>query len=174
MPVVSEPRVRLAVASDEQLLRHFRCSTGVWYEDSVERFVTERALARALDARLDFRLLLLETDAEGLLAVGAHHWRAYDVGGATVDGTYLVVAAIALAFQGARLGSDERLSDFVMNALLSDARGRGRGDLVTVLVARENARSIALCQRFGIDAELPSPNPAYVHLVGWRGAPARG
>jgi hypothetical protein len=85
-----------------------------------------------------------------------------------------VVAAIALPFQGASLGSDERLSDFVMNALLSDAGDRGRGDLVTVLVARENARSLALCKRFGIDAELPSPDPAYVHLVGWRSTPARG
>src|SRR6266508_4021415 len=159
MPVVSEPRVRLAVASDEELLRQFRCSTGVWYEDLVERFVTERALARALDGQLDFRLLLFETNAEGLLAVGAHHWRAYEVGGTTVDGTYLVVAAIALPFQGARLSSGERLSDFVMNALLSDAGTRGRGDLVTALVARENARSLAVCRRFGIEAELASPDP---------------
>lgn len=174
MPVVSEPRVRLAFASDEELLRDFRCSTGVWYEDLVERFVTERALARALDGRFDFRLLLFETNADGLLAVGAHHWRACEVGGTTVDGTYLVVAAIVLSFQGGRLEGEERLSDFVMNALLSDARDRGRGDLVTVLVARENARSLALCQRFGIDAELPSPNPAYVQLVGWRSTPARG
>jgi hypothetical protein len=171
MPVVSEPRVRLAVASDEELLREFRCSTGVWYEDLVERYVTERALARALDGHLDFRLLLFETDAEDLLAVGAHHWRAYEVGGATVDGSYLVVAAIALPFQGARLETGERLSDFVMNALLSDASDRGRGDLVTALVARENARSLALCRRFGIDAELPSPDPAHMHLAGWRGTP---
>jgi hypothetical protein len=171
MPVISEPRVRLAVASDEELLRQFRCSTGVWYEDLVERFVTERALARALAAHLDFRLLLFETDAEGLLAVGAHHLRAYEVGGTALDGTYLVVAAIALPFQGAELETGERLSDFVMNALLSDAGDCGRGDLVTALVARENARSLALCRRFGIDAELPSPDPGYLHLAGWRGTP---
>jgi hypothetical protein len=169
MPVVSEPRVRLAVASDDERLRGFRCSTGVWYEDLVERFVTERALARALNGRLDFRLLLFETDTEGLLAVGAHHWRAYEVGATTVDGTYLVIAAIALPFQGAQLETGDRLSDFVMNALLSDASDRGRGDIVTALVAGENARSLALCRRFGIDAELPSPDSAYRHLAGWRG-----
>jgi hypothetical protein len=82
-----------------------------------------------------------------------------------------VVAAIALPFQGAELETGERLSDFVMNALLSDASDWGRGDLVTALVARENARSLALCRRFGIDAELQSPDPAYLHLAGWRGTP---
>lgn len=166
--MLAEPGVRLTVASDEELLRRFRCSSGVWYEDYVEQFVTQRALARALDGRLDFRLLLFETAIEGLVAVAAHHWRAYEVGETTIDGTYLVVAAIALPFQGGRLGSGERLSDFVMNALLSDARDRSRGDLVTALVARENERSLALCRRFGISAQLPSPDPAYVHLVGWR------
>jgi hypothetical protein len=95
----------------------------------VERFITERALARALEGRFDFRLLLFETEAEGLLAVGAHHWRAYEVGQSTVDGTYLVVGAIGVPFQGAQLETRERLSDFLINALLSDARDRGRGDL---------------------------------------------
>jgi hypothetical protein len=170
MPVVSKPWVRLAVGSDQKLLQRFRCSTGIWYEELVDEFVRERALARALEGQLDFRLLLVETDAVGLVAVGAHHWRAYELAGTTFDGTYLVVAAIALPFQGARLTSGERLSDFVMKALLNDARDRGRGDLITVLVARENARSLALCRRFGIDAELPSPDPAYLHLVGWRSA----
>src|SRR5205085_9648696 len=97
MPAISEPRVRLAGASDQELLQRFRCgSSGVWYEELVEEFVRERALARALDGRLDFRLLLFEADDEGLIAVGAHHWRAYELGETTVDGTYFVVAAIAL------------------------------------------------------------------------------
>src|SRR5262249_47568807 len=151
--------VRLADASDNELLKAFRCSTGPWYEDKVEEFIVARSLARALEGRLGFKLLLFENEAEGLVAVGAHHWRAYEVEDIPTDGTYMVVAAIAVPFQGKSIQAGQRLSSYLMNALLSDADGQGRGDIVTALVARDNTRSLALCRRFGIQDEIPSPDP---------------
>lgn len=162
------PSVRVATASDADLLAAFRCSRGLWFEDEVEEFIQRYALeysARRSDA--DHQLLLFLSDDE-LVAVGAHE-RVSLTGGVT--GTHLAVGAIALAHQNTRLDDGGRLSDYMLDALLGDARraeerGReARDPYAHALVAHENDRSLAFLRRRGFgDEHSDRDDPRYVHL----------
>jgi hypothetical protein len=64
--------------------------------------------------------------------------------------TYLRVVAIARQYQGASLPTGERLSTFVLNALIHDAVALlNREPLVVCYAAAENTRSRRLCTRLG-------------------------
>lgn len=170
MPRLPVPTVCLAEPSDAPLLRAFRCSTGAWYEDEVEEFLQRHALAYARQREdLDHRLLLVETEREGLVAVGAHELAVFRRGHDRLSGSYLVVGAIALPHQGARLDDGTRLSDFLLDAVLGDARRFDRGSVVRARVARENARSLALLRRNGFEREIAASEPRYVDLFGSSG-----
>jgi RimJ/RimL family protein N-acetyltransferase len=167
LPRLAVPTVRVAEPTDVPLLGAFDCSRGEWYEDEVEEFIRRHALAYAGTRRhLDHRLLLYETDAEGLVAVGAHELADFRRGGEHITGTYLVVGAIALPYQGARLEDGTRLSDFLLDALLGDARGFDRGPVIQTRVARDNERSLALLRRRGFSREIIPPGSRYVDLFG--------
>jgi hypothetical protein len=159
---------------DDRPLRTFRCSShGRPYEDEVEVYIQEGALNTALSGRLDHRLLLIEAPEDGLVAVVAHHSKEYPhPDDQSISGTHLVVIAVELRFQGTVLTDDRgaRLSDFVMDAMLADADARGRGSVVTALVAAANSRALALCERAGLVERLPSSQRGYELLVGWRNA----
>jgi hypothetical protein len=165
---VLSPSVRVATASDADLLAAFSCSRGLWFEDEVEEFLQRYALTYAAErAPLDHQLLLFVDDDE-LIAVGGHE-QALLPGG--LVGTHLTVAAIDLSHQGAKLTDGGRLSDYVLDALLGDAldaEARGavrREPIAHALVARENGRSLAVLNRRGFgDPRVDSFDARYVHL----------
>jgi hypothetical protein len=171
VPQLPVPTVRVAEPGDARPLGMFECSTGVWYEDEVEEFIQRHALAYARHrADLDHRLLLFETGREALVAVGAHELAVFRRGQERLSGSYLVVGAIAVAYQGARLEDGTRLSNFLLDAVLSDARRFDRGSIVHARVARENVRSLALLRRRGFEREIAASDPRYIDLFGSRGS----
>lgn len=163
------PTVRIAVPTDAAVLAAFSCSQGAWYEDEVEDFIRNHSLAYADHAvQIDHQLLLLETPTAGLVAVGAHE-QALMKGGMT--GTHLAVGAVAVPYQGQMLDDGTRLSDLLLDVLLSDASSapaRGatpRAPAVHVVVANENARSLSFLRRRGFgDDEPDSLDSRYSHL----------
>lgn len=174
--VLDVPRVRAAHLDDRELLGAFRCSRGPWFEDEVEVHIQRNAVAewewRA--PHLDHRLLLIEDRVHGLVAVGAHEEAAYRRGAEEIKGTYLAVAAVALDLRGAEIADQKpwrdgrpfRLSDYLMEAMLSDSVERGRGGVVRAVMARENTNSIELCDRWGLTATTPDRDERYLQKQG--------
>jgi hypothetical protein len=165
---VSPLLVRVADSGDADILAGFSCSRGEWYEDEVDNFIREHALDYAGSRALLDHQLLLFVRGDELVAVGAHE-QALLSGGLT--GTHLAIVAIALPHQGTRLEDGGRLSDFVLAALLSDARNADarneppRDPYVHAVVAYENDRSLTVLRRRGFaDEERDTVDPRYVHL----------
>jgi RimJ/RimL family protein N-acetyltransferase len=158
-------RVRLARVDDEAALARFRCSTGPWFEEEVERHVREDALQRALDEEAQYRLLLFE-DGERLWAVGAHQPEELEMtSGDTWLATRLVVLAVDLDHQGARLGDRLTFSQAALDSLISDAVRHWDVGTVSALVARDNIRSQRLCRRCGLVFETRE-NLHYLRMTG--------
>lgn len=160
------------------MLESFRCSTGPWYEADAERAISERLFARHSwrQPHTDHRVLLLELDDIGLVAVGAHEedlLKAPD--GSLVTGTYLEIGAVALDYQGAVLpevepldpdGTAPTLGRYLMEAVLSDVVERNRGPYLRAIVARENERSLRLCTRIGLVDEADDADERFVQRRG--------
>jgi ribosomal protein S18 acetylase RimI-like enzyme len=79
------------------------------------------------------------------------------------EATLLHVVALSREDQGRRVGNGQRLSSLVMETLLAEAIGGRQSALVTAIVARENLRSIALCERHGLRSQTEY-NAAYLRL----------
>jgi hypothetical protein len=150
---------------DAHSLDAFRCSTGPWYEQEVEDYVRSRALAQALENPGSYRLLLvLESDV--LIACLAHHLEMLlrDRGNGIVAAR-LHVLAISIEHQGRRLAGGTRLSDIVMATLIADALEIREVEVATAIVASENLRSIALCERNGLRSQVQY-NGSHIRLSG--------
>jgi hypothetical protein len=158
-------RVRPAQADDLGALARFRCSTGPWFEEEVQRHVREDALPRALDEDARYRLLLFERD-ERLWAVGAHQPEELDlVSGDTLLATRLVAFAVDVDHQGTRLRDRLTYAQAALDCLIADAVRYGEASTVTGLVARDNIRSQRLCRRCGLVFETRE-NLHYVRMSG--------
>ncbi len=167
--------VRPAQEGDAQALDAFRCSTGPWYEREVENYVRSRALAQALENPGSYRLLLV-LEGGVLIACMAHHLEMLlrDRGNGIVAAR-LHVLAISTEHQGRRLAGGTRLSDVVMATLVADALEVREVEVATAIVARDNLRSIALCERNGLRSQVQYDG-AHVRLsgrLGPRGGPPR-
>jgi hypothetical protein len=156
--------VRRAASADAETLAAFECSTGPWYEDEVQHYVRRRALEDALRAPQIYRLLLA-FDGARLVAVGAHAQEALILTDDTVLATRLQVVALGLDDQGRVLEHGTRLSDVVISTVIADALRGGPSELVTAIVAGENLRSIALCERNGLRSQTRYSRD-YVRLSG--------
>jgi hypothetical protein len=77
------------------------------------------------------------------------------------------VVAIARAWQGRRFHSGERASDVLMSAVMSDVSARvpPRDARVFAVLHEDNARSLALCRRYGLVEEMSRPHPHYRRVV---------
>jgi hypothetical protein len=145
--------VRPASERDGPALGAFRCSTGHAFEQEVEDFVRQKALRLALWPEADYRLLLV-LDDERIAGCAAHHRDALLLVDRTIVATRLSLLALARADQGRRLEDGRRLSDLVMSTLIVDALKTRESDVLTAIVARDNLRSIRLCERNGLRSQI--------------------
>lgn len=146
--------VRPARAEDAPTLRAFRCSSGSDFEAEVERFIRDDALRWALAPQSLYRLLVVIEDKR-LIGCFAHHPEALvRKDGAILMATRLQVLALSLADQGRRLDKGQRLSDAVMDTLIVDALTTRDSHVLSAIVARENVRSMALCERHGLRSQI--------------------
>ncbi len=88
-----------------------------------------------------------------------------------VQGSYLIVAAVRLDLQGALLdiepfedGRPVTLGRLLMQTIIDDLPDRP--GLVHAIVARDNARSLKLCDRIGLVDERPDTHAQFVHRLG--------
>jgi ribosomal protein S18 acetylase RimI-like enzyme len=143
----------LATADDAELAG-FRCSTGPWYEHDVESFVRERALARLLNQPEDYRLLLA-LEGDRLLCCMAHEGELLLMpDDNTILAARLQLLGIAVQDQGRRLDGGSRLSDKLMSTLIEDALEHVSTHVITAIVASDNLRSMALCERHGLRSQI--------------------
>lgn len=156
--------VRQATPGDADALAAFECSTGPWYEEEVQGYVRGRALAHAGQQR-DRLCLLLGFDGLSLVAVAAHAEEALILPEDTLIAIRIHLLAIAVADQGRVLEDGARLADVMFSTVIEDALRRRQAALVTAIVARENLRSIALCERNGLRSQTRH-SAGYVRLTG--------
>lgn len=162
---------RLACAADEAPLRRFRCSSGLPWEDEVERHIRHHAVyfATVRGSHLCHRMWVIEA-AGRIVATGAHE-EATDllVGGRPAS--FLPFIAVASGWTGGRPPDGIRVADVLLRVLLDDlcTSAPPRAPWVFAHVHRENARSLRLFQRLGftVVSEIAAPSPEYV-VVGVR------
>lgn len=162
-------RVRPLASSDLKRLASFTCSTGVPWEDVVEQQVRGPLPRRYLTSppMYDGRMLVAETSAGDLLAVGGHHIEPTldpDVG-------YTEVIAVALEARGRlitlRSGRRVSLGEMMLTMIFREMVALGRYPRTFVRVDRRNLRSLALCNRVGLVDERPEPrDPTLVQRWG--------
>jgi hypothetical protein len=146
--------VREAVEADAAELGEFRCATGPWYEEEVEAFVRAKALQTAERAGDTYRLLVVREDGR-LIACGAHYREGLllEHRETLLLAVRLQLLAIAVTDQGRRLEDGSRLSDAILQTVIADALQFWEGNVFTAIVAEENLRSIALCERNGLHSQ---------------------
>ncbi len=161
---------------DWQRLKSFACSTGAWYEEDVERFVQTRLRGHYewRRARTDISVVVLVAagDPRDILAVGAHeldHQITDD--GQPLEGSYLIVGAVRRDLQGREVdvepfedGRSVSVGRLLMETLIDDLPERPGA--VRAVVARDNARSLRLCERIGLREERPDTDHRFVQRLG--------
>jgi len=145
---------RAATEKDGDSLGAFTCATGPWFEREVESYARKHALRRVMATPSTYRLLVLHED-ERLVACAAHHPEVLLREDATgILATRLQLLAIATTDQGRRLEDGTRLSDTVMQTLIADAIETRGTPVLTGIVAQENVRSMACCERNGLRSQV--------------------
>lgn len=145
---------RPADKSDKQLLQSFECTTrtGLGFEKEVQTWIRRDAITESNRGyRADQRVLLVFDDGE-LIAVGSHARWENEQGQV---GRLLIVGAVRLDKQGKQLSDGTRASEALMEVVLNDIVDRDDPPpgWVVAKVHKENARSLALCNRFGLTSE---------------------
>jgi hypothetical protein len=145
------------------------------WQVEVEVFIQRDVLRWALDPRAaeaDPRLLLVfDRRSKELVGVAAHERQVMSGPDGSFPATKLEVVAVASAWQGRRFEGGAvdgpRVSDVVMSAVMTDVSARvpPRDARVFAVVHEENARSLALCRRYGLVQEMTRPDPSYRRLV---------
>jgi L-amino acid N-acyltransferase YncA len=156
--------VRPPGEGDHEAVSSFACSTGRWYEDEVQEYVRTRALQDA--RRLRGYAFLVAEEAERLIACMAYTPEAIEYGERNmILAMRLQVLAIATADQGRVLQSAGRLSDALLQTLIAEAAPMAADGLLTVIVARDNLRSVRLCERNGFGSQI-AHSTDYVRMFG--------
>jgi hypothetical protein len=174
---LATPAARYLGAADRDLLAELRCSTGIWFEDDIEAFVQTR-LADYHDWRrphTGHTIIGLELDDIGLVAIGSHEEDFVRDSDEVVTTSYLECAAVSLDCQGALLpgvepldpgGRPPTLGRYLLEVLLSDIAELEREPIVRAVVARENTRSLRLCNRIGLIDERDDSDARFVQRIG--------
>jgi RimJ/RimL family protein N-acetyltransferase len=159
--------VREATEEDAEELASFACSRGHPCEDEVEAFVWAKALECALDGQHHgYRLLLVREEKRLVASVGYHQvpLGIEDFTRAQVA-TLIHLLAIGLPDQGRRLDDGSPLADAVLQTAIFDAIEKLGHDVVTAIVAQENLRALAVCERNGLRSQI-AYGPGLVRLTG--------
>ena len=156
--------VRPAGEGDREAIGSFACSTGPWYEDEVQRYVRARALD---DARRvsGYELLVAEEDERLVACMAYMPWALNFEEHDMIFSMRLQVLAIATADQGRVLVRGRRLSDALMQTLIARAAPLSFDGALTAIVARDNLRSIKLCERNGLTSQI-AHGIEYVQMLG--------
>jgi hypothetical protein len=164
---MSRPLIRVAVDDDAEELSRFSCSTGEPYEDEVEAFIRDKALKRVESGSTTPYKLLVVEEAGRLIACGGYHGEPLFpmVDETAMQTTRLQLLAVALDQRGRRLDDGVRLADFIFESVVLDAFEAEGGGVLTTLVARENGRSITVCERNGLRTQTPYDSK-FVRLTG--------
>lgn len=155
---MTDPPIPLAARAvreeDAAALSSFMCAGAPTYQRDVESFIQERAFALAIAPRIAYRLLVFYDD-DRLVACAGHHPEGLLLSeDELVVGRRLHVVALSLDDQGRRLPDGRRVSDVVMETTIDDALRTEPTDVITAIVARENHRSIAMCERNGLRSQV--------------------
>jgi hypothetical protein len=159
------PTVAVVAPGDRERLSEFTCSTGRAFEDEVQDWIREHAFDEAESARAEanYRLVVFDV-GEDLAAVAAYHVGEHD-GDAIV-----VIRAVALStdYQGEEIEGRGKLADFVATAIANDAATRPTAlPVARAKVHRDNARSLAFCERMGLRTHsLDETDPDYLLCFG--------
>ena len=96
-------------------------------------------------------------DIDGSSSLGKKHASSCDA----------QVHPVARTARGPEESEGPRVSDVVMSAVMTDVSARvpPRDARVFAVVHEENARSLALCKRYGLVREMTRPDPSYRRLV---------
>lgn len=170
-PAVPALSWRLATVADEARLRHFRCSSGLPWEDEVERHIRHHAVffATGRGGHLCHRMWVIEATGE-IVATGAHE-EATDLVVGGRPASFLPFIAVARRWTGPRPPDGIRIADILLRVLLEDlaASTPPRAPWVFAHVHRENARSLRLFERvgFAVVTAIAARSPEYV-VVGTR------
>lgn len=174
---IEEPLARHIREEDWRQLAAFACSTGAWYEEDVQAYIRNdlRAAVAWRVEHLGTSVLVLASaaDPSQILAVGSHEiddQRTAD--GAAVEGNMLIAGAVRVDFQGVQVcvpsfdedGRPVSIGRYLMQALIDDLPENAGA--VRTVVARENARSLKLCDRIGLRDELDDKDLRYVQRLG--------
>ena len=167
-----EWHIRSGRPSDRDLLAAFACADpAVDFEVEAEQFIRTQLIDWTFDPQAadgDPRLLLAFITATGeLFGIAAHERVMLGDGETKFAATQLEVAAIARPWQGSRFSADERASDVLMSAVMTDVSARvpPRDARVFGTVHQDNHRSLALCRRHGLTEEMSRPDPSYRRLI---------
>jgi hypothetical protein len=174
---IPTPAARYLGSDDRDILARFRCSTGEWYEDEVERFVSRHLFDHHQWRKdhTDHRVILLELPDTGLVALGSHEADLTRDDDRDLTSSYIEVGAVSLDYQGAVLTDEEALDNgdkpptlgrYLFETLLSDIAGTTRDPVLRVVVAKENTRSRRLCDKVGLQREQPDDDERFVQLWG--------
>lgn len=148
--------VRAALDSDQSRLAAFRCAGNWEYEREVEEFVQRRCLSHAA-SNPSYRLLLV-FEHDRLVGCTAHHpdlqvTLASETQAQAATITRLQLLALHLEQQGRRLDDGRKLVDLMFQTLIVDALQRGNPSVLNAIVARDNVRSVAVCERNGLTSQ---------------------
>ena len=174
---IGEPLARRIRETDWQQLDAFTCSTGAWYEDDVQAYIRNDLRAswewRAKHLGTSVLVLASAIEPARILAVGSHEIDDQrTAGGAVVEGSRLIVGAVRTEFQGFRVDvpsfDEDRhpvsVGRYLMQALIDDLPETA--GVARAVIARENHRSLRLCDRVGLGVELDDKDRRYVQRLG--------
>jgi hypothetical protein len=162
-------RVRVAKASDERLLKRFKCAEGeASWQTEVERYINADLLGWVMApgaAQYDPQVLLLFSKST-LVGVAAHEKKTLGAGDVTFPARELHVLALSTKWHGKKFTDGRRASDVLMVAALSDIASRdGVETRVFAVVHRENQAALRMCERHGLVGEMSSAHPDYRRLL---------
>jgi hypothetical protein len=159
--------VREAAEDDAEQLTAFACSTGRACEDEVERFVQGKALECALSGLHHSYRLLLVHEEKRLVACAGYHREPLVLKSVEEPEIAVLIQllAIGLPDQGRRLPDGVALSDAVLQTAIFNAMETLEHDIFTAIVAQENLRAMAVCERNGLRSQI-GYGPGYVRLSG--------
>jgi hypothetical protein len=170
------PTVRVLRPEDAEELANFQCSTSAWYENEVESYVRQMLLPRhqSRAPHTDHRAIALEMDGFGIVAVGSHEAEIAFLNQDEIQISVLEVAAVRRDFQGYVLsdldfdnGKPITIGRYLVDSILSDALSReNREPFALAIVARENVRSLSLCEQIGLMVETDDLDDRFVRRSG--------